>query len=120
MVPGGGLSGAADLILPALHAELNGRLEWLDGTPRGRLAVQVHDLERPAGVEALVRPVGRAVRVQGTDYSVSYEPEKRTGVGVSRLGASEAVALGAYAFALDQLDRSPAAPPRGGPAPERP
>jgi hypothetical protein len=29
---------------------------------------------------------------------------KRTGVGLSRLGTAEAVALGAYAFALDQLD----------------
>ena len=32
------------------------------------------------------------------------EPGKRTGVAVTRLGTSAAAALGAYAFALEQLD----------------
>jgi len=37
---------------------------------------------------------------------VKYDPLLRVGVGVSRLGTSEAVAIGAYAFALRKLDQS--------------
>jgi glucokinase len=32
-----------------------------------------------------------------------YDPLQRTAVGISRLGTSEAVAIGAYAYALHQL-----------------
>jgi glucokinase len=36
---------------------------------------------------------------------VQYDPLQRIGVGMSRLGTSEAVAIGAYAFALRKLDK---------------
>jgi glucokinase len=32
-----------------------------------------------------------------------YDPLPRTAIGITRLGTSEAVAIGAYAFALRQL-----------------
>ena len=35
---------------------------------------------------------------------MTYDPLERVGVGLSRLGTSRAVALGAYAFALTALD----------------
>jgi glucokinase len=35
---------------------------------------------------------------------VQYDPLQRIGVGMSRLGTSEAVAIGAYNFALRKLD----------------
>jgi glucokinase len=34
---------------------------------------------------------------------LQYDPLQRLGVGMSRLGTSEAVAIGAYAFALKSL-----------------
>jgi glucokinase len=37
---------------------------------------------------------------------MKYDPMARTGVGMSRLGTSEAVAIGAYAFALHKLDKA--------------
>jgi glucokinase len=43
--------------------------------------------------------------VPGSDRKVAYDPLKRVGVGLSRLGTSQAVAIGAYAFALAELDR---------------
>jgi glucokinase len=43
-------------------------------------------------------PVPRSAR------TVAYDPGKRTAVGLSRLGTSGAVALGAYAYALQALD----------------
>ncbi len=40
----------------------------------------------------------------GSARHALYDPHKRTGVGVTRLGTSHAVALGAYAYALRALD----------------
>ena len=36
---------------------------------------------------------------------VPYDCIKRIGVAISTLGASKAIALGAYAFALQQIDK---------------
>ena len=47
----------------------------------------------------------REVVVPGSGRKVAYDPLKRIGVGLSRLGTSRAVAIGAYAFALAELDR---------------
>jgi hypothetical protein len=46
---------------------------------------------------------GRAHPVSAPARIVSYDPLKRTGVVLSRLGASRAISLGAYAFALTRL-----------------
>jgi glucokinase len=37
---------------------------------------------------------------------VKHDPSPRIGVGLSRLGTSEAVAIGACAFALRKLDQA--------------
>ena len=104
VVVGGGLTGAADLFLPALVSEMNASYE----TPSGlvpRLEVKAFNLEDPAGREAFVKGEAREVVVPGSGRKVTYDPLKRIGVGLSRLGTSRAVALGAYAFALAELDR---------------
>jgi len=101
---GGGLAGAAPLFFPALLAELNGSF----ATPGGRidrLEVKACDLEAPESLEQFLRPATRQVQVPGSARVVPYDPTKRIGVGLSRLGTSRAIALGAWAFALDALDR---------------
>ena len=40
----------------------------------------------------------------GGARTVKFDGLQRTGVGISRLGTSEATAIGAYAFALGRLD----------------
>ncbi|HEX9187063.1 MAG TPA: ROK family protein [Vicinamibacteria bacterium] len=104
VVVGGGLTGAAVLFLPALVAAMNGAYE----TPSGRISrleVQAFNLEDPVERAAFVKGQAREVVVPGSSRRVSYDPLKRTGVGLSRLGTSQAVSLGAYAFALAELDR---------------
>jgi glucokinase len=104
VVIGGGLTGAADLFLPALMAEMNGAFE----TPGGRvprLEVKAFNLEDPDQRAAFVRGEAREVAVPGSARRVAYDPLKRIGVGLSRLGTSRATALGAHAFALAELDR---------------
>ena len=46
----------------------------------------------------------REITVPGTSRKVKYDSLQRLGVGMSRLGTSEAVAIGACAFALRKLD----------------
>jgi len=110
VVVGGGISSAAPLFLPALLEEMNGTIET-DGGPVDRLPCKVLDLDDPAGLAALVGNATRAVRVPGTTNTVAYTPQKVTGLGLTRLGTTAAIALGAYAVALDRLDR-PLAPLR--------
>ena len=43
------------------------------------------------------------VKVPFSDQEVWYNPTKRIGVGVTKLGTTSAVAIGAYAFAMEQL-----------------
>jgi glucokinase len=103
VVIGGGLAGGAELFLPALVAEMRSSFETPSG-PIPRLEVRAFNLEDAGEREAFVKGQAREVTVPGSDRKVTYDPLKRLGVGLSRLGTSRAVALGAYAFALAELD----------------
>ncbi len=103
-VIGGGLSGAADLFMPALLGELNGQLLG-QGGPVARLELRAHTWEDAADRAAFLDSKVVQLSVPGTDRRVAYDPVKRTAVGISRLGTSRAVGLGAWAFALHELDR---------------
>lgn len=102
VVIGGGLSGAAPLFLPAVVEEMNATLLHR-GLPVGRMELKAYNLEDTEGLKTFVSGHGRQVRIPGSDRTVAYDPDKRTGVGISKLGTSHAVALGAYAFALNAL-----------------
>ncbi|HJV23694.1 MAG TPA: ROK family protein, partial [Holophagaceae bacterium] len=104
-VLGGGLSGAADLFMPALLGELNGQLVGQGGHV-ARLELRAHRWEDAADRAAFLASKAVQLPVPGTDRSVAYDPVKRTAVGISSLGTSRAVGLGAWAYALDQLDRA--------------
>jgi len=102
VVLGGGLSGAAPLFRAALLEELNGQLDAASG-PVERVPSRVLDLDDPAGLATLVAPQQREVAIPGTAATIAYAPQKLSGVGVTRLGTTAAIALGAYAFALGQI-----------------
>ncbi len=48
----------------------------------------------------------KIITIPGTNKTITYDPLKRTGVGISRLGTTKAVAIGAYAYALSQLGKA--------------
>lgn len=102
-VIGGGLSGAASLFLPSLVAELNGSYRNPAGQSFRRLLPKAFNLEEATEREAFLRGDTREITVPGTSDKLRYDPLPRIGVGISRLGTSEAVAAGAYAFALQAL-----------------
>ena len=104
-VIGGGVSGSAPLFLPALVGELNSTYTGPSGTAFRRLVQVAFNLEDAADRRKFVKGATREIVVPGTQRKLKYDPMARLGVGVSRLGTSEAVAIGAYAFALRKLDR---------------
>ena len=102
VVVGGGLSSACPLFMPALIAAANAIYE-----PTGfrRLAPCVFDLQNTDDLQSFLHGDVRCVRVGKSERTIPFDSMRRTAVGLSRLGTSLAVAVGASAFALQQLDR---------------
>jgi glucokinase len=107
-VIGGGVSAAWPLFLPALVDEINGTYAGPTGIRFRRLTAAAFNLEDPVQRERFLGGGAREISVPGSDRRIQYDPLQRIGVGISRLGTSEAVAIGAYAFALRKLDQPPA------------
>jgi glucokinase len=101
-VIGGGISAAHPLFMTALVEAVNGVYDWHQ-PPLRRVIAQAFDLEDRVGRAAFLQRATKEVRVPGSGRMVRYDAEPRTGIGLSRLGTSEAIAVGAYAFALDRL-----------------
>lgn len=104
VVIGGGLSAASSMFLPRLVEEMNGTIETLDGKQVPRMEVKAFNLEDPLDMEAFLQGDAHEIAVPGANRKVIFDPLKRIGVGLSRLGTSRAVSVGAYAFALHALD----------------
>ena len=104
-VIGGGVSGSWPLFLPALVDELNSSYTAPNGNTFRRLVQVAFNLEDPAQRKRFLKGETREVTVPGTKIRLKYDPLARIGVGMSRLGTSEAEAIGAYAFALRKLDQ---------------
>ncbi|MCX6284831.1 MAG: ROK family protein [Bacteroidetes bacterium] len=103
VVIGGGLSGAYPLFLPKLVEEMNLPFATMSGHPLPRLEVEVYNLEEPEEFKKFLYSGSGRIQVPFSETTVQYDPQKKIGVGISRLGTSAAVSLGAYAFALSRL-----------------
>jgi len=104
VVLGGGLSGAWRHFLPEMVAEMNRSLYSVTG--RGalkRTELAVYNLEDPEQRALFMCGSATQVQVPGSGRMVPYDPQKRTGVAVSKLGTAKAVSLGAYAIAAAHL-----------------
>jgi predicted NBD/HSP70 family sugar kinase len=104
IVLGGGITAAHRYFLPALLQELRASLRTWQGESVHRVPMQVYNLDDATEFEAFAKGEQRQLQVYGTDRFVNYDPQKRVGVILSRLGASHAISVGAYTFALTQLD----------------
>mgnify|MGYP003184278587 FL=1 len=90
--------------MPSLLRELRSKIHQFDGNELNRVQMKVYDLDDEAEFVEFARGDQRTLKVYGTDRYVAYDPQKRIGVTISKLGASRAISVGAYAFALSQLD----------------
>lgn len=104
-VIGGGLSGAASLFMPRLIAEMNGTINRYNGEQIPRLAQRAYDLTCEEHIREFLRGDSREIAVPLSEETIQCDPQMRIGVGISTLGTNQATSLGAYAFALQQLDK---------------
>ena len=104
IVIGGGITAAGRYIMPSLLTELRAKIHQLNGNELNRVQMKVYDLDNEEEFAAFAKGDMRTLKVYGTDRYVAYDPQKRIGVMLSKLGASKAISVGAYAFALSQLD----------------
>jgi glucokinase len=105
VVIGGGVSGAHPCFLPAIVDEMNSTYLAPNGEHFRRLIPRAFNLEDPAQLDQFLRGETKTLTVPGSGRTVKFDGMQRTGVGISRLGTSEASSIGAYAFALNKLGR---------------
>jgi glucokinase len=103
VVLGGGLSRSYQLFIQNLVDEMNTPYLSLQGQPFDRMEIKAMNLEDPEELEQFLKDHSKMVPVPFSNKTVPYDPSRYIGVGVSRLGTSKAVSVGAYAFALKHL-----------------
>lgn len=104
VVIGGGLSAAKKYYMPSLMKQLRGVLHSVNGEEIPRLPEQAFELDDDDEFAKFAHGAARPIKVYGSEKTVVYDPMKCTGVAISKLGASKAISIGAYAFALSTLD----------------
>lgn len=102
VVLGGGLSGAAELFLPKVIQLLNEGYTAFDGNKIQRTESEIFNLENEEGRKLFTSKEGLMIKVPFSNKEVWYEPSKKVGIAVTKLGTSSAVAIGAYAYAMNQ------------------
>jgi glucokinase len=105
IVIGGGLSPSHSLYMPGLIEEMNCHFDTFSGSKVERLEISAFNLEDPGQAGSFYRPTNTLITVPFSQKKVNYEPGKKIGVGLSRLGTSNAVSIGAYAFALNKMGK---------------
>lgn len=106
VVIGGGLCGAKKYFMPSLLKQLRGVLHSVKGEEIPRMPAKAFDLDDEEEFVQFAHGAARPIKVYGTDRTVIYDPLKATGVAISKLGASKAISIGAYSFALSMLDQN--------------
>ncbi len=103
VVIGGGITNAWNLFEASMFDEINKNYLTEDKTSIDRLSFQVFNLEN----ENIHSPFYKGNRIEitipGNSQTIKYDNMYRTGIALSKLGASKAIALGAYAFASQKL-----------------
>ncbi|MDF1576738.1 MAG: ROK family protein [Bacteroidales bacterium] len=102
-VIGGGITGASELYMPALMEELNYKYHPSNVPEMPRLVQKVFNLDNEEERSRFFKDYSRTIPVPGTKRTISYDPLPRLAIATSSRGANESIALGAYAYALDQI-----------------
>jgi len=104
VVLGGGITAAWDLFSPAMFAAVNKQYKDSHGNLTPRLSIKVYNLEDESVFKEFAAGGEKELVVPGSNRKVWYDDSPRSGIGVSKLGASKSIALGAYAYAIQQLN----------------
>lgn len=102
---GGGLMNSSEYIMPGILRSMRSTVKTMSGDTIGKVQSKIFNLDEPDEFAEFAKGEARQIKVYGTDKTVTYDPMKRLGVMKSRIGASKAISLGAYIFALSQIDK---------------
>ncbi len=105
VVIGGGITAANKYIMPALLSELRSSLKTLSGDEVQRIQSRIYNIDDNQELNDFISSSHKSIKVYGSDKYVTYQAEKRVGITTSTLGASKAISLGAYNYALSQIDK---------------
>ncbi len=103
VVIGGGLSGAFPLFLPKAVETMNRKFKKPDGGTVPRMEIVACNLNNEKGLNEFLTQKRFMVNVPFSEEKIPYYPQKKTGVGITRMGTSRAVAVGAFAFAMERI-----------------
>ncbi len=103
VVIGGGLSGAYSLFLPVAVRQMNGVLQKNDKSLMPRMELTAFNWENQKERMEFLKDETVILSVPFSNETQIYRPHKKIAVGISRLGTSEAVAAGAYAYAVSKM-----------------
>ena len=104
-VIGGGLSGAYPLFLPKTIEMLNRKFTRAGGGLFPRMEVSAYSYEYEEDLKQFLSFEKKMITVPFSKEQIPYYEEKKTLIGISSLGTSEAVALGAYALAVNEMEK---------------
>ena len=88
----------------SLMEKMRSSIKTLSGESVNRVQMNVYNLDDEKEFNEFARGNERLLKIHGSEDTVVYDPIKRTGVAISRLGANEAISIGAYVFALAKID----------------
>ena len=91
--------------MPVSLNSRRGTIRTMSGDVSGRVQYKVYEVGNAEEFAQFASGDAREIKVYGSDRTVTYDPQKRIGVMKSRIGASKAISIGAYTFALSQLDK---------------
>lgn len=103
IVIGGGISGAYELFIPTVIEQLSGSINKSSGGHIRRIISKLYNVENPESRKEFYEDGSVEVKIPFTDKMTRYNPVKKIAIGVSRIGTNRAIALGAYAFAINQI-----------------
>lgn len=105
VVISGGVSAAHKYIMPSLVSHLRDKLQMLTGDEFPCVQMAVYDYGNETELAEFLKDESKFIDIPGTDEKVQYYDTKKTCIAISELGASRAIAIGAYTYALSQIDR---------------
>lgn len=99
-VIGGGISAAAELFVPAMMQEV--RSSYKNGNPH--LSQDAYFIDNSTDMKEFLKDTIKEIKVPFSTKTVQYESHKRVAIGLSKIGTARAISIGAYIFALNELD----------------
>ncbi|NWF51334.1 MAG: ROK family protein [Ignavibacteriaceae bacterium] len=106
IVVGGGISGAYSLFINSLIKEMTGKYLLNTGDEINRLDIKVYNWEDEKKRNEFLSFNPSEINLNKSGSTILYYKEKKSAIGLSKLGTSKAIAVGAYAFAVNELNKN--------------